>query len=668
MNRQAMHSHDRLALAIVCAIAAALFFPVLANPGAPLAVDQPAWTSIAHLLRTEVIPDQGWFVGAFLPSFNAGQVVGSSYSLNLMILWLLNLVFPPEIASKVPCLLTAMVLAAGIFLVARREAGRFASGFAAVLSVVACGELILQGMWYDVMSVGMAFILWRIFQPGTDDWSGRRWLVATLLFGATIYMHPIGTIAATVIWAATLLHMLLRDRSALNVRSLILVAAIFPCALMLAAPQVAGLLGNTRGGESSIPWISWESGLSRLFLIGDHSLVKGRASIAMIAVLLLGVAVHAKGLRALHRDFLLAAAGLVTTCVFIMVQIPLVALVDCCRVPFLGSLAIYATRFSYLWGPLVILLFCALLGRSFSGLPLASARLGKFMATYVTPGFAAIAFVLTLYLAAGVLRSPYQLTMGTVRERTELLESWSWLRSHTTRPDARTCLEHSYQSYTVSGDGFWEGVSFNSTHVFELAELYVPGMQRIGGSIYSSRFNSYYYLEEPGSFLGVNVSSDKDSLDRVSERLRKLRCGFALAHSDPVRSLLSRVPSLKLAFQSGGISIFRNELPENDAVHLEKIASHRYRFEYDGGPVEQVVLPLSYSVQWIATLSGKPLTVDEDEGLLRIHFPAAAQAGEVQLRHGSSQRRRTALLVLLAGLALSLATAVFCFRSGGRSS
>lgn len=666
MNRHAMNFHDRLALAITCAIAAALFFPVLANPGAALAVDQPAWTSIAYLLHGEIIPDQRWFVGAFLPSFNAGQVIGSTYSLNLTMLWLLNFVFPPEIAAKVPCVLTAMVLAAGMYLVARRVAGRFASGFAAVLSVVACGELILQGMWYDVMSVGMAFILWRVFQPGEAAWSGKRWLAATLLFGATIYMHTIGTIAATVIWAATLLHMLLQDRSALNVRIVILVAAIFPCALMLAAPQVAGLLGNAHGGESSITQIPWGTGLSRLLLIGDHSLVKGRASIAMIAVLFLGVVVHARSLRNLPREFLLVTAGLAATCVFIMVQIPLVALVDCCRVPFLGSLAIYATRFSYLWGPLVILLFCALLGRNFSGLPLAPAGLGKFMAAYVTPGFAAIALVLTLYLAAGVLRSPYQLTLGTVREQAELLESWSWLRSHATRPDAHTCMEHSYQSYKVSGDGFWEGVSFNSTHVFELAAIYVPAIQRIGGSIYSSGFNSHYYLEEPGSFLGVDVLSDKDSLARVSERLRKLRCSFALAHSDPVRNLLSRVPSLKLAFQSGSISIFRNDLPEDGAIRLEKIASHLYRFEHDGGTAEQVVLPLAYSAQWIATLSGKPLQVDEDDGLLRIHFPADAQAGEVQLRHGSGQRRRIALLVLLSGLAVSLATAALCFRSGGR--
>ena len=663
MNRQAMHPHDRLALAIVCAIAAALFFPVLANPGAPLAVDQPAWTSIAHLLRTEVIPDQSWFVGAFLPSFNAGQVVGSSYSLNLMILWLLNFIFPPEIASKVPCLLTAVVLAAGMYLVARSVTGHFAAGLAAVLSVVACGELILQGMWYDVMSVGMAFILWRLFQVGEAAWSGKRWLIATLLFGATIYMHPIGTIAATVIWAATLLHMLLRDRSALSVRTVILVAAIFPCALMLAAPQVAGLLGNSHGGESSMTQISWGGGLSRLLMIGDHSLVKGRASIAMIAVLFFGIAIHAKSLRALPRDFLLAAAGLVTTCVFIMIQIPLVVLVDCCSVPFLGSLSIYATRFSYLWGPLVILLFCILLGRNVSALQVATAGHEKFKAVYVTPGFVAITLGLTLYLAAGVLRSPYQLTLGTVRERTELLESWSWLRSHATRPDTRTCMEHSYQSYKVSGDGFWEGVSFNSTHVFELAELYIPGMQRIGGSIYSGRFNRYYYLEQPGSFLGVDVSSDKDSLARVSERLRKLRCGFALAHSDSVRSLLSGVTSLKLAFQSGSISIFRNELPEDGAFRLERIASHLYRFEREGEPEEQVVLPLAYSAHWSATLSGKPLQVDEDDGLLRIHFPADAGAGEVELRHGSGQRRRVALLVLLFGFTASLATATFCFRS-----
>ena len=64
-----------LPLALLLLLTAALFFPLLRNPGPPVGLDLPAWTAIGHLLETQVIADQGWFVGTLLPSVGAGQQV-----------------------------------------------------------------------------------------------------------------------------------------------------------------------------------------------------------------------------------------------------------------------------------------------------------------------------------------------------------------------------------------------------------------------------------------------------------------------------------------------------------------------------------------------------------------------------------------------------------------
>ena len=131
--------------------------------------------------------------------------------------------------------------------------------------------------------------------------------------------------------------------------------------------------------------------------------------------------------------------------------------------------------------------------------------------------------------------------------------------------------------------------------------------------------------------------------------------------------MLAQIPSMRMAFQSGGISIFRNDLPlarADAAVRLVQVDSARYRFNWRGGTPQSVVLALAYSNSWVVTLAGVPLPFDEEQGLMRLHFPVASGALEGELRYGPEQSGRMSLILFALGLVVSSFIAALSGRTG----
>ena len=650
-----------LALMLTCVGTVALFLPLLINEGPPVGLDLPAWTGIGYQLMTQIFPDQHTFVGVLMPSVSGGQQLGTTYSLNLMILWLLNLAVSPGLAAKLPCVLTALVLAWGVFRVARSFVTPAFAGLGAFLAVLANTDLILKGMWYDILSIGIALLFWSVLLQRRLDstWTARRWLAATFLLAATIYAHPMGAIASTAIWATSLALLLMREKHASKAYRVVLLAAVFPCALMLAAPQLAGLVSAAQAGilDASTNWnVAWR----RLLDIGGIDPNDGRMSSAMVGVLFLGILLHANRFRRLSADFLLPLAMLAVLSVLIIVERPMIALAECCRVPFVGSLANYADRFGHLWGVVVILLYVVLIGQPYSQRAPTESKYRRFL-----PGvWLGLTLLLSLPLAADQFRSPLQLTLGTIRESTELLAMWDYLDEHDVDPAANVCMEPTYDGYRIDGTGFGSGGSTTLTHVFNLTPIYAPGIRQISGSMFGGRFKQIYDGKS-GTLLGIDPANDLDPAVVVGARMQRLRCGFAVAYSDSLRKFLSSMPSLERVFEAGRLTIFRNRLlAETAAAHLRMAAvdSRRYRLTFDGGEVRQVVLPVAYAKRWTATLSGQTLPIDEHEGLLRLSLPAGLQAGNGELRFGSDADSRRPLLVLALGLVVSLWIAVSAAR------
>lgn len=677
-----------LPLALLLLLTAALFFPLLRNPGPPVGLDLPAWTAIGHLLETQVIADQGWFVGTLLPSVGAGQQVGSTYSLNLMLLWLFNLVLAPGPAAKLPCVLAALVLAHGFYRVACLHATPHAAVLGALLVVLANGELMLQGMWYDLLAVGLALHFWPAVLVPERPWNARRWLLAVALLALTIYAHPMGVIMAVVLLLAAVVLLLRGGAAPGRLRRAGLVALVLPVTLLIGAPQVAGLLDGANAGIQ-VPSVEWAQALARLLELSGFRASDGRLETALVAVVLLGLLALAGRLRRLPRDFLLPLALLALVVVFIMLQRPLMALASCCKLPFAVSLAYYADRFTHLWGVLVMLLFAVLL----SPRPAAPAtrRLGNAGAvpsaalprTWATswrgwrPSIAGVLLIavwpLTLYMAIEQLRSPMQLTLETIRERADLASVWSYLRVHPLPGGERVCLEPTFDGYRVTSDGGWPGATTRLTHVFDLTPLFVPGVDLIGGSMYVNRFNEQY-MGRSGSFLGVDPQRDARAPQRLDQRMALLHCRQLVAHSLPVRAMLRAQPQVRQVLQAGSLAVFERDAPAPETrLQIVRVDSSSYRLLAGAAAAPSAaapalqVLPLAFSRHWQASWNGVPLALDEFDALLRVRLPADPAQGSGWLRYRTAAGRVTALVMLAMGLLVAaLVAANFAWLSGAR--
>jgi hypothetical protein len=177
--------------------------------------------------------------------------------------------------------------------------------------------------------------------------------------------------------------------------------------------------------------------------------------------------------------------------------------------------------------------------------------------------------------------------------------------------------------------------------------------------MYVNRFNERY-MGRSSTFLGVNPARDANAQISVLDRMATLRCRFAIAHSGPVRQLLSAVPGLQWTLDAGGLTVFRNDaMPPAPAqrVRLIQQGTAQVRVMVPDAGARHVLLPMAYGAQWRAMAGDKAVSLDEHDRLLRLSLPADWAGGEVLLQFGSGRARQLSLLVAVAGLGLSLSVA-----------
>ena len=218
-----------------------LLGPVLLDETPLLRSDQPMWTSFTHVMKQEVIPDQKWFWGIITDRENAGLVMGSTYSLNIILLWLLSHIFAPATSVKVLLLISLASLTISLFLVS----AKLTNPLFAIIPALLCIPIILPqaaaGMAYSHLSLSFAIFFWLSSLAFLKGFSLKYWLICVLLVTISIYAHPMGFIACITIWITLLFCTAIDSYQKPDRKVTVLYIMIPLLSLMLASPQIYSL-------------------------------------------------------------------------------------------------------------------------------------------------------------------------------------------------------------------------------------------------------------------------------------------------------------------------------------------------------------------------------------------------------------------------------------------
>ena len=103
---------------LLAAYVVIVFSGAFLNEGELLQTDQAMWASAAQMMREDVFPTQKWFWGVITDRIGAGQQLGGSYSMSLILPWALSFLMPVAASIKVSMLVSALLLVIGFYFVA----------------------------------------------------------------------------------------------------------------------------------------------------------------------------------------------------------------------------------------------------------------------------------------------------------------------------------------------------------------------------------------------------------------------------------------------------------------------------------------------------------------------------------------------------------------------
>jgi len=620
----------RWALAVTMAVVM-LFLPTFINLGPPVGMDLPMWASVAHQLKEHVIPSTGWFWGIQVPQANAGQRLGNSYSTSLMLPWALAHVTTPGTAVKIACLLAGLVYALGVYCVCARFTPPLFAAAAAVLGTADPFWLIMDGMWYNILSLGLALWGWRALADYAESWRRCHWVQAVIFLAAAIYTHPLGVALMVIVWG-TYLTVFLCRRERVGAWRVIAFLAVPLVAGLLAAPQLSTYLIRSRPqgfgpGYERTAWVLLQDPR------GAISTILCCAEPRMFIVPIM-TAVGAVFIRRVSWKW----------CWPVVVGIPLMVLVVIGVPEELLQKNLYAARFAHVLRVLYTLLIA-------NGL----AALYRAMRTCVSCGRARRYLVTGVFVSAlGMVAATagYRLlrdatckpTFSSIKNEVTVRDLWWWLEQNVDSGQTRVYFEGTLNSYEIVSDSplLLLAPGDRSSHILALTGLYTSIKQVNGWSGFGSSVFGTHYLADGGRFFGGRKPHEA-APELIDKNLRWLNCQYIVANSRAMKERLSDMPFLREVKQVEDFAIYRHTgmtpgwaFRMSDPDKRFPVESRRDGQEYviraDGSKGNAVIVSVAYDGHWKAFADDRPLPIAEARALMKLQLPRSGRS-EILLRY-----------------------------------
>lgn len=667
-----------VAVFLLAAYVFTIFFAAFLNEGELLQTDQAMWASAAWLMRTDIVPTQGWFWGVITDRVGSGQQLGNSYSMSLILPWALSFFMPVAASIKVSMLASALLLVIGFYFVAELYMPK---GWAFVCSLVLLTPMfdnMVSGMWYNYFSLGCGLVFWR----SCHEIYGRfdlRWAVpAVVSLSLAVYSHQVGTFLCIAIWLSYMILVLAGRRS--RPLAMVAVFTVIPVlAALLSYPQVHALLAPKLGhvqhaGAPDLPITGPLETLRRMFFIrvwGAVNLTHAKAALMGAQVLTVG-ALFGVGLYSLARSK--DREKIVQTACLILVTFILISraynLLDM-NIGLLRSLSKFYDRFQLL--SQIYLVLVSGVGLAYlSGLPREKGRYGKYLR---------IAFPVCLVMFAAVaVRTPMKVfcdrtgqlgTLGTSTVRQDVHALWAWMNEHVEPEKERVYFEDTYRSLLWNDA---DNPESSKSHVLALTSMYTGVSQINGWCGYTHYFAGEHECGMGRCLFGQRLDHGKLSDDRIRSEMKLLNCRYLIVHTGAAKQRLAQAAFLKEAARIGRFAVYENteltpawayKLATGEAVDLKKITPVSYALQVRGGQNERIQISLAGNANWKAYHEGREIRIDDHRALMQISLPAEGDQ-TILLKHVIN--RKVPVLMFCLGAAGTILLTGFAVFTGRKKS
>ena len=625
-------------------------FRLFSSPSPILGMDWPAWWSFVEQYKTTVSKDQGIFSKPYFMGISGGSTCSSFYSFPILVPWLLSFWFSSATACKIALVGTIMFTYLSIYLFLRLWSSRGISALTALPVLMSVLVLINDGMWYNILSVGMSllFVLFviRFWENGANY--GKFWLFAVFTLALTPYAHPIGSIFGGGFWCLTLMSLCF-TKSRPPIRKTIAFLAIPFLAVCFSYMQI--------GAASEIVSKSIVSHVTTDIFAPAPLRVRplNYEQIVFFCIFILGL----PSLYTVLKNRAWVFWNMVLLYVFFYIWHSNLINYVPFRFPFQSQLVAYSLK---------AIIYVRVLGL-FSGL-----SIFIWWISFYLPQIACgkrrqfLAFATRLVFLVGIAGFSFcywflviHKTFDDGKERDDYIAVESFLRDNVPYAAERVFFENPSDNDTYYAERKIGSFSRGSggSHAFAFMGPRVPVYQV--GEIWLASGGKPGCYSKNDRILGF--TSDNLSENEFKERMRWLSCGFIVVVSKRNREALEKLPFLqKTSF--GRYSVFHD--PDFvtswgfDSDNPEKLfectiqSSNRLTVSMGDrdSSVKNIVISFFYSSGWKASIDGTPLKISTWNGLMQVSLPQNEMSGDIQFEYSTSDTSGVVALTLGAALCL----------------
>jgi hypothetical protein len=598
----------------------ALSWPLVLEPGLLTAGDYPAWTAIIRMLDREVFPRHHWLWAVPFPRVNAGQILGQPYSLSLILPWLLMHVMPLEWALKLLVPVACLTLGFGFYCFTAPRSSRFAAALGGYLCVLDNLWVINYGMWYNSVSLGLAFFFFIALERFVERRGTGAWIGAVLLLALTVLTHATGLVLALAGWLGFLLLQLIRWRRS-ELPFLLMVLGIPVLAMGIVLPQVlATVVGSPLDAKGHT--VDQYSPFTMLPVLLGHAIL-----LVSLYGLVNAVRTRKQVLWLILPPLLLAFMLYRNWLVLLPFEFPL-------KRGMIGS----AGRFTLVAASATLVLFALGLARV-----QAAWRFRHGAGGGLTRWVLGLAFLVTALLGLHqTFRYQPRIFVGekAPADRADFLALCDWIAKNVDPETERVYVEDAYdqpRDFVVYPAGRVTGFLARVlrarpntfTHYMALISLRTKCQQVNGFAGYPSSFGGYYCCDG-GRLFNTTLKDLTPGL--VRERLWALNCRHIAAFSDSARESLASLDFLRCSWRSGRFCVFTwSDMPPHQAwsegpppqpIPTTRVSAVRYQVDLTRIRAATVYLSVQYHARWKAYLDGRPVPVIPWKGLVSVPLPA----------------------------------------------
>ena len=634
-----------------------IFFPAFLSQSPLLQTDQPMWTAMSHLMEKEIFPEQKWFWGVITDRAGAGQKMGTTYSISIILPWLFSIFFPAATAVKMAMLFSTLFFTAAFFYVARLYMPNLFALIASLSILTPLFDYIVSGLWYNCFALGCGLIFWISSNNFIKNKSKGYFASAVLFFSLAIFSHPVGVILCFAIFIAYLILIMASQEE--NKWKLFFIFLSIPCiSIFLSFPQLQTILGLDATSTSLIketriheyPVTNIVETLRRLLFFRVWGVAEPSMLMALNILSVLLLCLYGFFSLSTKKDYekLLPLIAL-----FIITSILVSRIYNFFEIDssVLRSLSFFYDRFQ-----LLSQIFLILLGGA--GMHFLTLRLGENRKRNIL--IRLIAVILLASLIGIALRTPKQIfidhsgqlkTLDTSTISSQANSLWKWIAANLQPENERIYFEDTYARFT------WNDASnpeSTKTHLLALTSVYTDARQIGGWCGFTTRFAQRY---EQGIAFGKISAEDPGFTDEfIAERMKLLNSRYIVATSDALITRLKRVPFLEETAVFGIFHIFKNEnmspswaynVNTGAEAHMKRFSSTHFEVIAEGNKGDDIHISMAYHPNYIATVEQVKIPVNNLASLVNIKLPAN---GRQSIHFHYTFNKKMAFAFVTAGL------------------